>query len=158
LLRPDVSPHSITVIPLPLREVMNNYTRATGAKHQAQMSDQYRVHNIAYKSRNVTAAISLWVKKLKSEVLISHRSSLNTPRTSGHYIHMINEPWTANDHHSEVFQVVTLSSDTFVSPSIPESREKERTLSGKVNCSLPFSKHLARHNDLIWAADLLMPP
>jgi hypothetical protein len=58
---------------------------------------------------------------------------------------MINEPWTANDPHSEVFQVVTLSPDTFFDASVPakgilRSRDKERTLSGKVNCSLPFSK------------------
>lgn len=57
---------------------------------------------------------------------------------------MINEPWTANDPHSEVFRVVTLSPDMFVNPSIPaegllQSREKERMLSGKVNCSLPFT-------------------
>ncbi len=78
---------------------------------------------------------------------------------------MINEPWTANDPHSEVFQVVTLSPYVFVDPSIPakgilQSREKERTLSGKVNCSLPFSKHLGLRQDshnLIWAAGLLIP-
>ncbi|KAF8500987.1 CNH domain-containing protein, partial [Russula emetica] len=59
---------------------------------------------------------------------------------------MIHEPWTANDLpvHSEVFQVVTLSPDTFVNTSIAakgilQSRDKERTLSGKVNCSLPFT-------------------
>jgi hypothetical protein len=79
---------------------------------------------------------------------------------------MVNEPWTANDAHSEVFQVVKLSPYMFVDPSIPakgllQSREKERTLSGKVNCSVPFSKHLrvgsrqVSHN-LIWAADLLI--
>jgi hypothetical protein len=65
---------------------------------------------------------------------------------------MINEPRTANDAHSEVFQVVTLSQDMFVNSSIRtkgtlQSREKERTLSGKVNCSLPFSKHLGSRQD-----------
>jgi len=45
-----------------------------------------------------------------------------------------NEPLTAND--SEVFQVVTLNSDTFVIPQ----RGGESLLSGKVNCSVPFSK------------------
>lgn len=78
---------------------------------------------------------------------------------------MINEPWTANDPHSEVFQVVTLSPDMFVDPSIPakgipQSREKERTLSGKVNCSLPFSKHLGSRqvsHNLTGATDLLIP-
>jgi hypothetical protein len=77
---------------------------------------------------------------------------------------MVNEPWTANDPHSEVFQVVTLSPDMFVNPSISakrilQSRDKERTLSGKVNCSLPFSKHLGSRqvpHSLIWA-NLLIP-
>lgn len=75
---------------------------------------------------------------------------------------MINESWTVIDAHSEVFQVVPLSPDVFVNPSIPtkgitQSRDKGRTPSGKVNCSLPFSKHpgsrQVSHN-LIWAADL----
>lgn len=60
---------------------------------------------------------------------------------------MINEPWTANDPHSEVFQVVALSLRMFVNPSIPgneivRSRDEKRAFSGKVNCSLPFSKRL----------------
>ncbi|KAI0283984.1 CNH domain-containing protein [Russula aff. rugulosa BPL654] len=44
-----------------------------------------------------------------------------------------NEPLTAND--SEVFQVVTLNSDTFIIPQ----RGGENLLSGKVNCSVPFT-------------------
>ena len=100
---------------------------------------------MAYKSRNATVIIVQWVKFLGPHIT---SKSLNTPGTSGHCsIHMINELWTANDPLSEVFHVVTLSSDMFVNPSIPakgitQSRDKGRTLSGKVNCSLPFSKHL----------------
>ncbi|KAF8478152.1 CNH domain-containing protein [Russula ochroleuca] len=47
-----------------------------------------------------------------------------------------NEPST-----SEVFQVVTLSSDTFIIQSTPaqQSRGGESTSSGKVNCSLSFA-------------------
>ena len=57
-----------------------------------------------------------------------------------------NEPLTANDTvDSEVFQVVTLNSDTFVIPR----RGGESLLSGKVNCSVPFSKH--RQIPRIWA-------
>jgi hypothetical protein len=51
-----------------------------------------------------------------------------------------NEPLTAND--SEVFQVVTLNSDTFVIPR----RGGENSLSGKVNCSIPFSKQFGSAN------------
>ena len=78
---------------------------------------------------------------------------------------MVNELWADNDPHSEVFQVVTFRPYTFDNPSIPakgtlQSRDKERLPSGKVNCSLPFSKHLGSRqvsHNLIWAADLLIP-
>jgi hypothetical protein len=59
-----------------------------------------------------------------------------------------NEPLTAND--SEVFQVVALSSDTFAIPR----RGGESLLSGKVNCSIPFSKQFGSTGSspkLIWA-------
>lgn len=77
---------------------------------------------------------------------------------------MINEPWTANDPHSKVFQVVALSLGMFVNPSVPgngivRSRDEKRAFSGKVTCSLPFSKHLGSRpvsHNLIWAADLLI--
>lgn len=77
----------------------------------------------------------------------------------------IKEPQMANDRHSEVFKVVTLSPYAFVNPSIPakgtlQSRDQERTLSGKINCSLPFGKHLGSRrvsHNLIWAVDLFIP-
>ena len=65
-----------------------------------------------------------------------------------------NEPLTAND--LEVFQVVTLNSDTFVIPQ----KSKDSLLSGKVNCSIPFSKQFRSTNSspkLIWA-DLFISP
>lgn len=72
------------------------------------------------------------------------------------------QPCTVNGSDSEVFQVVTLSSDMWVNPStsaksILQSRGGENTFSGKVNCSLPFSKHLGSRqvlHKLIWAAGL----
>jgi hypothetical protein len=62
-----------------------------------------------------------------------------------------NEPST-----SEVFQVVTLSSDTFIIQSTPaqQSRGGESTSSGKVNCSLSFGKPKS-HLILIWAELLI---
>lgn len=59
-----------------------------------------------------------------------------------------NEHLTAND--SEVFQVMTLNSDTFVIPQ----KGGESLLSGKVNCFIPFSKQFGPTNfspKLIWA-------
>ena len=59
-----------------------------------------------------------------------------------------NEPLTAND--SEVFQVVTLNSETFIIPQ----RGGESSLSGKAICSIPFSKQFGSTNSLpklIWA-------
>jgi hypothetical protein len=53
-----------------------------------------------------------------------------------------NEPSTAND--SEVFQVETLNSDTF----IISQRGGVSLLSGKVNCSVPFSKQFGSTNSL----------
>jgi RHO1 GDP-GTP exchange protein 1/2 len=62
-----------------------------------------------------------------------------------------NEPLT-----SEVFQVATLRSDTFIIQSMPanQSRGRESTFSGKVNCSLSFSRR-KNHLILIWT-DLLI--
>ena len=53
------------------------------------------------------------------------------------YANTTDEPLTA-----EVFQVVTLRSDTFIMQPMPanQSRGGESTFSGKVNCSLSFSK------------------
>lgn len=57
-----------------------------------------------------------------------------------------NAPWTVDE--SEVFQVVTLNSDTFVAQSastlsqrITQSWSTEKTFpfTGKVTCSVPFS-------------------
>src|SRR5258708_20979213 len=80
---------------------------------------------------------------------------------------IIDVPWPADDPDSKLFQVVTFSSDMFADPLIPEKgllqskvEVEESTLSGKVNCSLTFSKQLGStgvsHN-LIWAADFVIP-
>jgi hypothetical protein len=91
-----------------------------------------------------------------------HIASSFLPTTRTFNIHMMsyapssnntNEPLTANN--SEVFQVVTLNSDTFV---IPQRRES--LLSGKVNCSVPFSKRFGSTNSLpklIWANLFISP-
>lgn len=59
---------------------------------------------------------------------------------------------------NKVFEVETLSSDTFVVPSMlaqptNQSWNQENSFTGKVTCSVPFSKQLPRHSSVCGKSD-----